>query len=174
MGGRRVNSNGTVSGLPDPSFTGNSGCAAYAINNNGQIAGACYDTSNNVHLVLWDNGAVTDLGIVATAGSYVPLVKAVSINGSGQMAGWVFDGGATEGFSYSNGTLTNLGSFAASAINDKGVMVGGPDIDSGGTVQDLNALLPAGSPTILDAAGINDNGQIVATATSETALLTPA
>jgi len=55
------------------------------------------------------------------------------------------------------------------------VMVGGPYIDSGGTVQNLNTLIPAGSPTIQDATGINDNGQIVASATGSTSgvLLNP-
>jgi hypothetical protein len=67
---------------------------------------------------------------------------------------------------YSNGTLTSLGSFTAAAINDNGVMAGGPSIDSGGTVQNLNALIPAGSPyQIQNATGINTNGQIVADAT---------
>ena len=53
-------------------------------------------------------------------------------------------------------------------------MVGGPSIDTGGTVQNLNNLLPAGSPTIQDATAINDNGQVVASATGSGAvLLTP-
>jgi probable HAF family extracellular repeat protein len=60
-------------------------------------------------------------------------------------------------------------------------MVGGPYIDSSGTVQNLNTLIPAGSPyQIEDATAINDNGQIVANATdtatgqTHTLLLTPA
>ena len=68
-------------------------------------------------------------------------------------------------FLYSNGTMTDLGSFTPAAINDNGVMVGGPYIDSGGTVQNLNTLIPAGSPTIQNATAINNNGQIVASAT---------
>jgi hypothetical protein len=51
-------------------------------------------------------------------------------------------------------------------------MVGGPSIDSGGTVQDLNTLIPAGSGyQIQDATAINGNGQIVANATDNHALL---
>jgi probable HAF family extracellular repeat protein len=57
-----------------------------AINNSGQIAGSCDDTSGNQHLMLWDNGKFTNLGIVATASTYYPLVEAVSINASGQIA----------------------------------------------------------------------------------------
>jgi probable HAF family extracellular repeat protein len=66
-----------------------------------------------------------------------------------------------------NGTLTDLGlSFFPAAINDSGVVVGGPFIDSGGTVQNLNTLIQAGSPyQIQSATGINDTGQIVANAT---------
>lgn len=45
-------------------------------------------------------------------------------------------------------------------------MVGGPSIDSDGTVQNLNTLIPAGSPyQIQNATAINTNGQIVANAT---------
>lgn len=81
-------------------------------------------------------------------------------------------------FLYSNGTITNPGNFWPNAINDNGVMVGGHLIDSGGTVQDLNTLVPAGDQ-ISDATVINDNGQIVANgsdaSTSQAALLlTPA
>ena len=68
---------------------------------------------------------------------------------------------------YSNGTITDLGGFLAAAINDNGVIVGGPSIDTGGTVQNLNNLIPAGSGyQIQNATAINDNGQIVANATN--------
>ena len=162
-------SNGTMTGLPEPSFTGGSGCVADAINNTGQIAGTCADATGQAHLVLWHNGAVTDLGTLSPPGSY-SYTQAVSINNNGQIAGTVFTGGTSEGFLYSNGTITNLGSFLPAAINDNGVMVGGDQIDTGGTLQNLNTLLPAGSPTIQDATAINNNGQIVA---SPAVLLNP-
>jgi probable HAF family extracellular repeat protein len=114
--------------------------------------------------VLWSNGAVTDLGTLGTPGS-VAIPEALSINNNGQIAGWISSTGNT-GFLYSSGTITDLGSFLAAAINDNGVMVGGPSIDSGGTVQNLNNLIPAGSGyQIQNATAINDNGQIVANAT---------
>jgi probable HAF family extracellular repeat protein len=76
--------------------------------------------------------------------------------------------------------LTDLGSFQAESINDNGVMVGGPSIDNAGTVQDLNTMIPTGTPYVIqDATAINNNGQIVAnandTATGQThaLLLTP-
>jgi len=46
------------------------------------------------------------------------------------------------------------------------VTVGGPSIDSGGTVQNLDTLIPAGSPyQAQHATAINTNGQIAANAT---------
>ena len=163
-------SNGTMTVLPEPSFTNGSACEAMSINNAGQIAGVCAATSGDTHLVLWQNGAVSDLGVVVAPGTNPPGVPAVSLNNNGQIAGTVRVNGTSEGFLYANGTLTNLGSFLAASINDNGVMVGGPSIDSGGTVQDLNTLIPAGSaPQIQNATAINDNGQIVA----DGLLLTP-
>jgi hypothetical protein len=38
-----VYSNGTMTGLPEPSFTGPSGCLADAINDNGQIVANATD-----------------------------------------------------------------------------------------------------------------------------------
>ena len=119
-------------------------------------------------------GTVQNLNNLLPAGS--PTIQdATAINNNGQIAGTVFTGGTTEGFLYSNGTITNLGSFLPAAINDSGVMVGGPSIDTGGTVQNLNTLIPAGSGQIQDATAINDNGQIVANGTvgSGSVLLNP-
>src|SRR5713101_4952111 len=90
----------------------------------------------------------------------------MSINNNGQTPG--ADGTDTE-FVYSNGTVTNLSTFFPTAINDNAVMVGGHLIDSGGTVQDLNSLIPARSGyQITYATAINDNGQIVAYASDAT------
>jgi hypothetical protein len=48
------------------------------------------------------------------------------------------------------------------SINNNGVIVGGPFIYRGGTLQNLNNLIPPGSGfTLADATGINDKGQIV-------------
>ena len=121
------------------------------------------------HAFLYGNGQMTDLGTLGPPGTW-SFTQAVAINNNGQIAGTVFSGGTTEGFLYNNGTITNLGSFLAAAINDNGVMVGGDQIDTGGTLQNLNTLLPAGSPTIQDATAINNNGQIVA---SPAVLLNP-
>jgi probable HAF family extracellular repeat protein len=90
--------------------------------------------------------------------------------------------------------MTSLGTYNISttpqAINDNGVIVGTTSgtnviddafIYQGGTFQDLNNLIPAGSGwKLTDAVAINDNGQILVDATSTTTgqdhavLLTPA
>jgi hypothetical protein len=94
------------------------------------------------------------------------------MNSNGQIAGWTAQ--STTGFVYSNGTITHLSGFFPNAINDSGVMAGGSLIDSGGTVQDLNSLIPASSRyQITYATGINDNGQIVAQAGNAAVLLNP-
>jgi probable HAF family extracellular repeat protein len=122
-------SNVTMTGLPGPGFIGPNGCMADAINNTGKIAGTCEDSIGQAHLVLWRGGAVTDRGTLGPPGTW-SFTQAMSINNNGQIAGTVFSGGTTEGFLYSNGTITNLGSFLAASINDNGVMVGGPSIDT--------------------------------------------
>ncbi len=162
-------SNGTITALPEPGFvaTSNLGCQAAGLNKNAQVGGTCwgYDSSLSSlygHAMLWQNGTVTDLGTLGGLKS-----TAAAINNNGQIVGSAETStGATDGFLYSNGTMTDLGSFTPAAINNNGVMVGGPSIDSGGTVQNLNNLIAAGSPyQIQNATAINDNGQIVANAT---------
>ncbi len=158
-------SNGTITSLPEPSNFAASGCEARAITNTGQIAGICADANGNGDLVLWSNGTVADLGSVGSIGD-LANVEALSMNNNGQIAGSAATGTA---FVYSNGTITNLSTFFPTAINDNAVMVGGHLIDSGGTVQDLNSLIPARSGyQITYATAINDNGQIVAYASDAT------
>jgi probable HAF family extracellular repeat protein len=158
-------SNGAITALPEPSDFTASGCQARGINNTGQIAGICADANGNGHLVRWSNGTVTDLGSVGSIGG-VENIENMSMSNNGQIAGWAATGTA---FVYSNGTITNPSNFWPNAINDNGVMVGGHSIDSGGTVQDLNSLIPARSGyQITYATGINDNGQIVAYASDAT------
>jgi len=165
-----LDSNGTITYLPEPGFVASSnlGCDADAVNNHAQIAGTCWGYNSKLStiradLVLWQNGTVTDLGTFSFEGSVA------AINNNGQIIGYqTAITGVNQGFLYSNGTMTNLGSFLPAAINDNGVMVGGQYIDSGGTVQNLNTLIPAGSPTIQDANAINNNGQIAASTTGST------
>jgi probable HAF family extracellular repeat protein len=152
-----VDSNGTFTALPDPpSLTCN---GAAAINNNGQVLGDCGDSSGNSHGVVWTNGTPT---VLPTLGG--PYFAPTAINNNGDVVGFgqtsTF---AQHGFLYRNGTMTDLGNnLFLYAINDSDVMVGNDRIVSNGTVQNINNLIPAGSPGINYAVGINDNGQIIA------------
>jgi hypothetical protein len=75
---------------------------------------------------------------------------------------------------WSNGTMTDLGlNFFPSAINGNGVIIGSGQIYSGGTLQNLNNLTPAGSPQIDYAVAINDKGQILANAGGDALPFTP-
>lgn len=87
-------------------------------------------------------------------------MPAWSVNASGQVTGDSFLAKTVQ-------VPCDLGGgFFPAAINDSGVFVGGPFVDSGGTVQNLNTLIPAGSGFQIESAtGINDNGQIIANAT---------
>jgi hypothetical protein len=110
------------------------------------------------------NGTVTDLGTVGN--DDLADIEALAMNNNGQIAGWTATSG---GFVYSNGAITHPSGFSPTAINDNGMMVGGSSIDSAGTVQDLNNLIPANSgDKITYATGINANGQIVAQASDAT------
>ena len=181
-----VVSGGTITALPESNP--DIGClriatipafnlpAAVAINNNGQVLGNCTGGTGELAIV-WTNDTPT---VLPTLGGGSTSGTAISSNG--QVAGTSETStGAFDGFLWSNGTMTDLGpGFLPVAVNDSGAMVGGNLVDSGGTVQNLNNLIPAGSPyQIQSATGINDNGQIVAnavdTATGQThaLLLTP-
>jgi probable HAF family extracellular repeat protein len=147
-----VVSNNTATTLPD--------CAngiAVAVNNNGEVIGQCGD--NNALGLVWTNDTPTAL---ATLGGTAATPTA--INNLGQVVGTsATSTGSVDGALWSNGTVTDLGSnFWPAAINDSGVIVGRQFVYSNGTLQDLNNLIPAGSPYQIESAtGINDNGQIV-------------
>jgi uncharacterized membrane protein len=83
---------------------------------------------------------------------------------------------ADHGFVWSNGKMAEIPLTFPEAINDNGVIVGHGSVYSGGTLQDLNTLVPAGTPQIQATTAINDNGQIVADTSAyggEALLLTP-
>jgi probable HAF family extracellular repeat protein len=148
--------NGTLTELPQPTWFTPINCGGGPINKSGEVVGTCDDTSSNTHAVLWENGTPTDLGSQAS--------NAADINNLGQVVGNAETSAPAEfGYLWSNGTMTDLGpNFFPNAINDNGVVVGGPMIYRGGTLQNLNNLIPPGSGFTLDnATAINDNGQIV-------------
>jgi len=162
-----VSSNDTITALGDsvpPLGNSNLSCGeAVAINNHGQALANCDGPALPENgAVVWTNGTPT---VVGTLGG---SAAGRAINNNGQVVGIAQTStGAEDGFVWSNGTTTDLGpGFHPAAINDSGVIVGGQFVDSGGILQNLNTLIPAGSGyQIQSATGINDNGQIVANAT---------
>jgi probable HAF family extracellular repeat protein len=175
-------SNGTVSDLPRPSWAtvcGAAGRSAMVISNNGLILGGCGNATGGGAYLLWQNGTFTDIGALSLGNG---AGTATAMNNLGQITGYAMTSSYDHhGFLFSNGTMTVLGNnFYPVAINDNGVIVGGPLIYSGGTLQNLNTLIPAGTPyQNLGATAVNNNGQIVANAwdtatnTTHTLLLTP-
>jgi chitinase len=137
-------SNGKMVSLGVP--PGATSSYANAINGTGQIAGVIYLASGPSHAALYSNGVWTDLGAFPGAAG----TSATGINTANQIVGTAvfpvksyhpFRPGKHVGFIYRNGVLV-----------------------------DLNALIPANSGfTITDAAGINDSGQILCTATNTAA-----
>jgi probable HAF family extracellular repeat protein len=175
-GGSCVLSNGKFTPLPNPPGLG---CSPDAINNNGDVLGGCDNASSDQLSVVWENGTPIELG---TLGG--PQTGAGGINNLGQIVGWSQNSADNDHpFLWSKGTMTDLGvapcnsasaaCFFPAAINDNGVIVGGNEIYSNGTLQDLNTLIPTGYPQITYATAINDSGQIVADASGEALLLTP-
>ena len=186
INGEFIDSNGTQTVLPDPPSLLT--CNAVAINNNGQVTGDCSGQEGTLNEftprgVVWTNDTPTVLptlgGPCPSAALTCPEAFPTAINNNGQVTGTAATStGALDGFLWSNGTITDLGpDFAPAAINDNGVIVGGAFdvngvidgggfIDTDGTLQNLNTLIPAGSGfQIQSATGINDNGQIIANAT---------
>src|SRR5260370_1278429 len=139
-------SNGTITFLPQPSFTGGLGCQADAINSTGQAAGVCWPSTDTAELVRWHNGTVTDLGTLGTPGT-VTFPEAMSINSTGQIVTWIQTStGAPDGVFYRTGTLTHLGVFPATAINDNGVITREPSLARGRTPPHLSNLAPPPAP----------------------------
>jgi probable HAF family extracellular repeat protein len=134
---------------------------AVAINNNGQVLGNCIANGGSL-AVVWTND---NPAVLPTLGGSSSSGTAISSNGN-VVGTSQTSTGADDGFLLSNGTMTDLGSnFSPAAVNDSGVIVGGQFVYSGGALQNLNNLIPPGSPyQIQSATGINNNGQIVATA----------
>src|SRR5215471_18150734 len=134
---------------------------AVSINNNGQILGNCIANGGSL-AVVWTNDNPT---VLPTLGGGSSSGTAISSNGD-VVGTSQTSTGADDGFLLSNGTMTDLGSnFSPVAVNDSGVVVGGPFVYSNGILQNLNNLIPAGSGyQIQSATGINNNGQIIANA----------
>jgi probable HAF family extracellular repeat protein len=164
-----------------PTFPGETGGQAIAINDLGQVtglSGGCQvGPTAGLHSWLWQNGALTDLGNLGGTES-----APSDINNRGQVVGASFLPGDTTTHAFlwtkSNGmqdvgTLPGDFSTLAKGINDKGQVVGQScDIDGNcraflwqnGVMTDLNTLVPGGGSTLFlfEAFDINSRGQFVA------------
>jgi probable HAF family extracellular repeat protein len=162
-----------------PTYPGDPDGAAFAINDDGQVAGASGDcTAFNpislvnlrpLHALLWQNGGVTDLGNLGGTG-HGNGIEAVGLNNRGQAIGnsdltgdtnfhaflWTAETGMRD-----LGTLPGDANSAANGINDAGDVVG-VSLDANfnpraflrqtgvtAGLTDLNTLIPAGSPLFL-------------------------
>lgn len=122
------------------------GSVARDINNNGQIVGWNYNSTNSEDMTpfLYENDTMTDIG-----SSY----EAFAINDSGQIVGY-------SGL-YENGVWTDIG-ISPRAINDNRQIVGGSGSQAylweNGNLTDLGTL---GGESWAYGININSNGQIV-------------
>jgi hypothetical protein len=176
-----VNTNGTVTALTPPSTM----MDAATISSNGQyVGGAMFGGQGETEAAMWN--LATGQGKFVDDGSG-SLGQTLGVNNSGDAVG-IYDqdiGGSA--FLYSNGKFMDLGegnNSSANAINDQGVVVGTTGtgavfIYSNGVSTNLQQEVPSGSGlTLNNAVGINDNGQVLATATDaagnqHAVLLTP-
>jgi probable HAF family extracellular repeat protein len=154
--------------------------SAQGVNSRSQVVGFAYDShKTNVagkqsiagdRAFLWQNGTMTALEIPQ---GYVAS-NAMSINNSGQVAGWLLTiGGSTHAAVWENGKAHDIGAFeggtvsSATCINDEGQVVGSAQHANGdvtaflwqsGVMHDLGKL-----PGDVKSRGyqINDLGQVV-------------
>jgi probable HAF family extracellular repeat protein len=169
-------SNGTMTDLGTLGSSGNSWWnSAQGVNNLGQVAGTSYDAKGNFFGFVWSKETMTKMG---TLGG--PWSQAYAINNKGQVTGLAYTkSGAAHAYVTNCATckLKDLGTIAGSTsttwgfgINDSGVVVGNSSfgntyhafVYSGGKMQDLNKLIPAGSGWVLvEGDAVNSAGQIV-------------
>jgi probable HAF family extracellular repeat protein len=154
-------------------LTGMAGCAR-AINDGGEVVGMGELNGNENGIDhAYNFTTKTDLGTLGGQNS-----DAYAINASGQVVGYADTAsGGWHPFVYSNGHMTDLGSFdsawpngVAEGINTAGQIVGymasattyHAFLYSDGQMTDLNSLIsPTAGWTLEEATSINDAGQIV-------------
>ena len=145
---------------------------ARSINAAGDIAGWAVNAGSRGTSFLYQNGVLTDLGLVLGFPS-----QAMAINDLGQVVGSRNPDG---GYLYDNGAVTTLPSLhgngsSPTSLNNVGQIVGSDWTPTGnhavviaqGQIVDLNDAIVASDPnkpfvTLEGAAGINDNGWIIA------------
>jgi probable HAF family extracellular repeat protein len=154
--------------------------SAFAINNNGQIAGSLLSPTGKKypHAALYNSATNgTDLG---TLGGDMSI--AIDINDSGQIVGWAENSLINnQAFLYDHGTMLNLGTLGgdsseALAVNDKGDVVGYSGVSPTRPGSRHAFLYTNGSMTDIqtssyfffgtgdsEARDINESGQVVGT-----------
>jgi probable HAF family extracellular repeat protein len=118
---------------------------ALGLNNEGQIVGYFTLPSdfNNFHASLWQNGRIFDIGTLGPANDALNYYsEATAINDHGQIVGYsLTTSGLIDAFLWQNGVMRDLGvvpgindpdrSISASAINNRGEIVGSQNNSSG-------------------------------------------
>jgi probable HAF family extracellular repeat protein len=153
--------------------------SADAINDTGEIVGWSTTAASAQHAVLWQNGVISDLGVLSGGSNST----ASAINKNGLIVGGSDTAqGDYHAVQWLNGIISDLGTLAgfansrAEAVNASGIIVGQVyNIDpntyavttadaviwQNGTLIDLNSLLPAYSGWVLtNAVGINSQDQV--------------
>jgi probable HAF family extracellular repeat protein len=140
------------------------GAVAYAVNGRGQIVGSAFGAGYGSRGVMWQNGAIVELGDLGGDQGCVPS----AINEQGHVTGYGFTAdGRTAPFLWADGVIRELAGIPegqAFAINDRDQIVG--TMYDGevtrGFLFDHGQVTPIGSPSgTTVAAGINNVGQVV-------------
>lgn len=160
---------GTLSKLPG----GDHYSEAWAINNQGQVAGDSWSVTDDLtQATVWNGPTATKLGVLSGA----EASHARAVNDGGQVAGWSTTAGSTHATIWNGTTPTALGELPgadasqARAINASGQVAGlsttngntHATIWNGTTPTDLGTLSGGNSSAAL---GINDKGDVAGRST---------
>jgi probable HAF family extracellular repeat protein len=160
-------------GMHDLGTLGGTNSSAMGINERDVVVGAADTLDGASHAFVVQNGDMADLGTLGGSTS-----SATAVNDRGQIVGVAqTSSGDAHAFLFLGGGLHDLGtlqgsSSVASDVNNRLQVVGSSAVAGDttthafvwtrGVMQDLNALVPSGTPVLVDATAINDGGQIVA------------